>query len=442
MAILLDGEKEEIRKRARMRAVDDKEYFNRVELEAAVEIIRKTLGSNWYERARNELVPPANSERPTDYNFLSKEQKLPPVTALLRGGLPGNYIRIINFARFIKSLYDSTNLKEKLAEYEKRERHSQISKERFDTFYFELKTASFLKRAGFEVTFVPERKKIPTPDLMIKGTNGIAWVECKKKDPQTAEQLQISNVCKSLEAQILNAMTKAKVNYAIDIAFDKKIEGSDIDRIITKFGQCISSSANEFSDANEHIHLKGKKLFDNDEVFLSSRLPPLPDLKNIEHMTWSAEIQNRRIDLFRVRESEVPIRNYKQVTISTYYVSSRIKSILNSLRDANQQIIASGHDKEGIAFVEIVLDQKMPPQIALKQILDQSDELMKEMSGLASVLYIVEQPYIIDDFTGLKSLAYGITNHNISCEVAKELEDQIRTRFTNDDNAMSSLLDD
>lgn len=89
MGILTDEEKRAILFKAQSMANGDKgKKWNLQELGAALRIIEKTLGKKWYQKSGKNLTSKIPPTPPSNYDFLLKKQKLPPITALLRGGLP------------------------------------------------------------------------------------------------------------------------------------------------------------------------------------------------------------------------------------------------------------------------------------------------------------------------------------------------------------------
>lgn len=438
MGILTDAEKRAILLKAQTMAKnDDLKKWNMIELGAALKIIEKTLGIRWYKKSGKELNMSKASSPPTDYNFLLHKQKLPPITALLRGGRPENYGKIIAFATYLKMLWDETNIREKVREYERKERNTEISFERFNKLFFELKIAAFCKRGGLEVYFIPEQKKRKTPDLKISSFQGATYIECKKKDPQTKEETEISSICQQIETRILNIMMEQKCNYSINITFKKRIEQSMLKPLIEKLNQLLFSYPLHFSeDLDEQIHMEGIKLADFDVIQSSKNVPAPPDISKVQHFTWSAETQKSNIDYFNLHNLDVPIRNYRQVAIFSTYIPSKVQSILNSVKDASEQLSkSSGY---GIIAIEVVLGDKTP-QMFLQQALISSSQLLQTMPHIQAVMFFIEQVLKEGEVIDLRTIYHGYINPATSKKLPSKIEDAIKTSHK---FQFRSLLDD
>lgn len=271
MTILTHEEKRSILFKAQSMAGGDKgKKCNLQELGAALSIIEKTLGRKWYQKSGKNLIPQTPTSPPSNYNFLLEEQKLPPITALLRGGLPENYGRIIQFASYIKELWNQTNIEEKIRDYERQERRGEISFDHFNRFFFELKVAASCKRKGLSVSFIPKQQKI-TPDLQLTSPQGTTYLECKKKDPQTKLEKEISDRYQKIETMILNNMNKLKLNYSVNITFDKEIEDADITPAVTIANQNFLKKSSYFKEYLGKISVEGKQLTDYN-VIQSSKI--------------------------------------------------------------------------------------------------------------------------------------------------------------------------
>ncbi len=216
MAILTAEEKQAIRAKIE-KIAEPNEYKrkNMEELQAALIIIRKVLGNSWYGKSGKNL-------------FSQPSNNLPPIAALLSSGQPRDYIRIIAFAIYLNELWEKTNVKEKVREYERSERRGSIKLEHFNRFYFELKMASYTKKSGLNVYFIP-KAKTKTPDLEISCKDGKTYVECKKKDPETSVQ-SVFNSIGDAANQLLEA--NAFGIAAIEVSFVGKNANTDLEKVL------------------------------------------------------------------------------------------------------------------------------------------------------------------------------------------------------------------
>ena len=155
---------------------DQKDFENKVEILAALRIMNKLLGEEWYRKAGNW---------PTDKEQGTLETSRPhPTSKYLGTGQPDDVGRLVNFANFLRNLYGRSNVQEKLRDYVKKEKRTEIQTTPFDKMYFELKSANYYAKKNFRIEFIKERKGIRTPEFKIMGKDGHAYLECKRKEEQ------------------------------------------------------------------------------------------------------------------------------------------------------------------------------------------------------------------------------------------------------------------
>jgi len=438
MTILTDEEKRSILFKAQSMAGGDKgKKWNLQELGAALRIIEKTLGRKWYQKSGKNLIPKKPTSPPSNYDFLLEKQKLPPITALLRGGLPESYARIVQFASFIKELWNQTNIEEKIREYEHQERRGDISFDHFNRFFFELKVAAFCKRKGLSVYFIPKQQKT-TPDLKLTSPQGTTYIECKKKDPQTKLEKEISDRYQKIETMILNNMNKLKLNYFVEITFDKEIEDVDITPAVTIANQNFLKKSKYFKEYLGKISVEGKQLTDYNVVQSSKNIPELPDISIVQHFSWSAEtphVPTRSSDLFKLREIDVPIHNVRIVAIYSSFKHSKVQSILNSVKDASDQLLkSSGY---GIVAIEVSLGKNA--QAELQQVFDGLPTLVESMPHVSAVIFFIEQTWEEGEFINKRTIFHGYVNPSASKKLPQDIEVALKA---SDTTPYRSLLDD
>jgi hypothetical protein len=439
VAILTDEEKRLILFRAQAMAGTDKEKrWNLQELGAALRIIEKTLGRQWYQKSGKNLTPQIPTSPPSNYNFLLEKQKLPPITALLRGGHPENYAKLIQFATYLKELWNQTNIEQKIKDYERQERRREISFDHFNRFFFELKVATDCKRKGLDVHFIPKQAK-KTPDLRISSSQGTAYIECKKKDPQTELEKEISDVCQEIETKILNKMLELRLNYAINVTFRKKIERSDINPVLLKTNQILSKQSNNMNEHFGNISIDGNKLANIDATQPSNSLPALPDFSTVQDFIWAGEVQKPNvepIDIIKLREIDVPVRNYRQVTIYSSFVPSKVQTILNSVKDASQQLLDS--NVNGIVAIEISLSNRNA-NMDLQQLFANLPKALEEMPHVNAAIFFIEQTLKEGEYISKKTIFHLFINPVASTKLPKEIEEALKTSIH---GYPKSLLDD
>ena len=436
MTLLSESDIARIRAKAkRLAAGDERKEWNMIQLDAALNIIHKVLGPRWYQKSGEGLTSPPPAMPPADYDFLLKRQEFPPITALLKGGRPGNYVRLIQFAGFLKSLEIGTNVREKLNEYERKEQKANISIDMFNSLFFELKIAAYFRRKGFRVHFIPENKKKKTPDLQITSSGATVYVECKKKRPQTQEEETIAQVCQKMEVEILNAMMRERANYAFSITFEARIEESLVEPVVAASGQIISShNQSETRTVGSKVKIEARRLLPVDEVQSSKYLPGLPDFKLVQHFTWSAETRNPEVDLMRIHDLDVPVRNYRTVAIFSSYLPSKVRSVLSSVRDASTQFVSD--EWAGMVAVEAALGNRTPEN-DLSQILANTPETTARLPRVSAVIYCLEQENTQGEITSLRTIFHGYRNPSARRPLPSVFLDAMGTTA---EEGMTSLL--
>jgi len=165
---------------------DYKRIENLTELAAAKSIIMSFLGDKWWFIAAKELqgdkVETLSDELSALSYYLDKQ--------------PEKYIRIAYFALLIKELLGKSNVLQKLKHYSKQGIRKKISKDLFDSTFFELKMAHYYASRGFKIEFIKESTITPLPDFKILSKNGYTYVECKKK--RTKKQYSINGILDSI----------------------------------------------------------------------------------------------------------------------------------------------------------------------------------------------------------------------------------------------------
>lgn len=438
MAILSDEEKRSILLKAQSMAGSDKgKKWNLQELGAALMIIEKTFGKQWYQKSGKNLIPQIPTNPPSNYNYLLEKQELPPITALLRSGLPENYSRIVQFASYIRELWNQTNIEEKIKDYEYQERRREISFDHFNRFFFELKVAASCKRRGLNVSFIPKQKE-KTPDFQVTSPQGKTYIECKKKDPQTKIERDISDWCQKIETALLNRMLELKLNYSIKITFNKEIKQTDISPVVEIANQNLLRQQKHFKEDLGNVSVEGEQLTNHDIVQSSKNIPETPDLLLVQHFTWSAEIQNipeQTSELFKLREIDTPIRNFRIVAIYSSFTPSKVQSILNSVKDAGNQLLESyGY---GVAAIEISLVKNS--QAELQTILSNLPMLLETLPHISAVILFIEQTLNEGEFIHKRTIFHGYVNPSAANKLPQDIETALRATET---KPYRSLLDD
>lgn len=186
--ILSEWDKKYVKELADILLEDKKDWKKRENLEelwAAIYIIEKILGSEWYRRSVSEISEGKQYEEDIE-NFQT------PISFYLGKKTPEFYMRIIQFASFLTILIDKSNVEDKIRDYTKRERRAEVTRNIFDGLFFELKTATYFADKGFTVEFVKEKQHVRTPDLKVSSPlNNTLAIECKRKRTEGFELKKI-----------------------------------------------------------------------------------------------------------------------------------------------------------------------------------------------------------------------------------------------------------
>ncbi len=132
MQILSEWDKKYVKELADNLLEDKKDWKKRENLEelwAAIYIIEKILGSDWYRRATKEIRE-KGAEQYNEENFQT------PISFYLGKKTAEFYIRIIQFASFLTILIDRSNVEEKIRGYMRREKRSVVTRNIFDGLFF------------------------------------------------------------------------------------------------------------------------------------------------------------------------------------------------------------------------------------------------------------------------------------------------------------------
>ncbi|HEJ4579643.1 TPA: hypothetical protein SL561_003175, partial [Pseudomonas aeruginosa] len=103
---------------------------------------------------------------------------------------------------------------------------------------FELLTAAFYLKNGYEVSFIPENSitwpngKKKSPDLLVKFGDLEFYVECKRADKQTTYSLSEEEAWASIWAKLSHHMLKAAPWSIIDLTFHDEVADASADEVI------------------------------------------------------------------------------------------------------------------------------------------------------------------------------------------------------------------
>lgn len=393
MVVLTNEEKRLILLRAQAMSADNKgSERNCQELLAALMIIERTLGTQWYQKARRGLNVKIPATMPTTHEHLLREDTRPPLTRLLMGGVPSNICQVTQFATYIQELSISTNVQEKLNDYVNQEKRVDLSYAHFTRLIFELKMADVYNRRGLGIHFIPKRKRV-TPDFEVTSLLGCTFVECKRKDIKVKLQRELNNIYAQIIVGIQNEMSQLKLNYSIAVNIDREARSEDIAPAVQIVHDNIVQKHKHFKANQGAITVEGTQLAEIDIVHPSKEVPEEPTGPTLRDYDYYVECQVHPIPVrgfLNLRKANLPIRNFRVVAIYSPFYASIVESILHSIRDASTQLLESnGH---GIIGIEISYSNSIATsEPEVRRTVESIPHLLETMPHVGAVLLFLEE---------------------------------------------------
>lgn len=118
-----------------------------------------------------------------------------------------------------------------------------------ETQLFELLTASFYLKNGYEVSFIPENSitwpngKKKSPDLLVKSDDLEFYVECKRSDKQTKYSLTEEKAWASIWDQLSHHMLKVAPWSIVDLTFHDQVADVSAEEVIKVVNLAIKAGA-------------------------------------------------------------------------------------------------------------------------------------------------------------------------------------------------------
>ena len=428
--VLSQEEKLSIKSKVEAMPLDERHKLVRKEIHAALLIIEKTLGHQWYGKAFKNYQEDNVSQHSinagtTDLKYyysgwgtnlnqlINKESHsnldgyhyFPSVIALsdfFIGEYPENYLKICQFAFFINELWERTNAKVKINDYVRQERRmEELSLENFSKFFFELELAFFWIKNGFRVEFIP-KGTTETPDFKIVSPQGITNVECKKKNELIPIEQRFGSFAKIIGRRLFECMEELKVNYEIDIKADQEIKSSEIEPIVSTISKALANNLECFTESMEHITIQGKKLLSYGKIELLKDIPdatkPAPSVgtRHILELFNPQDKKGRFISTHGCPNVEpyspdTPLANFKRVIISaaSSFIPNKVQSILNSVKDSTQ-LRSSGLGGSVLA-IETALNEGKEAQDIIKQVFDSLPTIVETAPFLSAILILTRE---------------------------------------------------
>jgi hypothetical protein len=431
MVILTNEEKRAILLKAQAMSVGyPGSERNCQEVCAALLIIEKTLGKQWYQKAMKgyyETIKSINTltaNIPSSHEHLLKDDTRPPLTRLLMGGVPSNIAQIIQFATYIQELSNDTNVQDKLDDYVNQERRVELSFSHFTRLLFELKVATIYKRGGLVVRFFPKQKRV-TPDFEVASPLGKTYVECKRKDINTKLSSELNDIYKQIVVGIQNEMSQLQLNYSVRVSINKEATIEDIKPAISIAHDNLTQNQDHFKATYGVITVEGTRLANYNAIHSSKEIPEAPSGSTLQNYDYYCECQVRPPpihDFLNLRNADLPIRNFRVVAVYSSFLVSIVQSILNSIKVASTQLLeSSGY---GVIAIEISFDQSIPSaELEVRKAIDSIPSLFESMPHIDAVILFLEEVYSHAGQTHRHTTGIRLLNPAASHKLLSDMEE-------------------
>jgi len=132
-----------------------------------------------------------------------------------------------------------------------------------ETQIFELLTASFYLKNGYEVSFIPENsidwpdgKTKKSPDLLIKAGTMDMYVECKRADKQTTYSEIEEDAWGSIWSQLSSHMLEVKPWSIVDLTFHSQVSDVTADEVIRVVNLAIKGGVSKVQDGSISVEIR------------------------------------------------------------------------------------------------------------------------------------------------------------------------------------------
>jgi hypothetical protein len=442
MGLLTDEEKREIR--AKAEAIKNEILKHQeIELQAALRIIEKLLGADWYNKA-------------CENNSKLGQDRVGPIAALLMDR-PFGKDKIIHFAEFMRVLWgNNTNIENKIDNYmAAREKNGDISLAHFNRLAFELQVASLFKNLGIDVYFLPQQKgknMKKLPEFKLSSLQGTTYVECKKKDAACDLEKKILTNCQLIEKQLIIKMHELKMNYLVEITIQREIKNSDVPLVIQAVNSVMEKKESCSKQYVGEIVIEVRKLLDFGVRQSSINIPDYQDLQALPNVVYgSADFSFDKgynvTDPTKFREMRIPIYNYKQVVISSPFPVTKAQSIKLSIKDASDQLLeSSGYGTIAIDLSDLTLGSPTNVKKALnfqkdiEAVINTLTDSIKGIPHIGAVFFFITRRDLMDDGRIKRSTKVLMWGNNLA---AQKFPSDIAEAFKNGvEIGYKSLLDD
>lgn len=133
-----------------------------------------------------------------------------------------------------------------------------------ETQIFELLTASFYLKNGYEVSFIPENSLIwpdgktkKSPDLLVKVDDLEIYVECKRADKQTQYSQIEEETWVSIWSQLSQHMLEVAPWSIVDLTFHDQVSDSTADDVIKVVNRAIEIGSGKVREGSISAQIRG-----------------------------------------------------------------------------------------------------------------------------------------------------------------------------------------
>lgn len=199
---------------------------NLPEFLCSMDVIENALGKEWCIASTN------NKFKEKGERLFDHKKKHPFSQLLGKETLESKEMsKIILFAHYLEDLSIEKSLMDKIHNYVRKEKRSEITFHEFESLFFEFQVASLYNRNELNIEFLSEINT-PNPDLKINSRYGSALLECKKKRYETYSLSSVLNTIRKAKRQ-LEARKQSGI-IAIDLSLPENIFQLKIDEILGK----------------------------------------------------------------------------------------------------------------------------------------------------------------------------------------------------------------
>jgi hypothetical protein len=372
MPILTPEDKHSIESSVGAMHLEERHKLVRKEIFAALRIIEKTLGHEWYEKALKNYVQQDDVLQPSFFNGT-------------------NNIKEKYSAWGSSATQYTTNVKIKIEDYVHQERRGEPTLENFQRFFFELKTAYFWIKNGFSVEFIP-KGKTETPDFKIVSPKGVTYIECKRKDVFTPMEKRFEIFAKNLSFRIFDCMESLKVNYGVEIKAEKEISRSEAESIISIINKAFESGMN-FTENLGGISIEGKKLLNYGTVQILGDVNTAPQPPTIGTKFYFSHFNPLTKPYQFVSTAGCPnvepfpadtrITNFKKLIVHAAFKPNKVQTVLNSVTDFTQLSLSGTGGS--ILAIETALTESDQELALMKQVFDNLPSILGNVPYVSAV---------------------------------------------------------